>query len=75
MLYRWHMLARYGSYVHHDSGLTTDPARAELYARRRYNRADAITVICRPLERHPIQETLLRLLAARAADTTRGEER
>ena len=69
MLYRWQMIARYGSYVRHDSGLTTNPARAEEYARRRYCRADEITVICRPLEQHPVQETLLRLLAAR------GEER
>ena len=69
MLYRWHMFARYGSHIMHNSGLTTDPARAELYARRRYCRADEITVICRPLAQHPVQETLLRLLAAR------GEER
>jgi len=69
VLYRWNMIARYGTYELRDSGLTTDPARAELYARRRYNRADSITVICRPLEQHPVQEALLRLLAAR------GEER
>ena len=69
MLYRWYMLARYGPYIRRDSGLTTDPARAEEYARRRYCRADAITVICRPLQQHPVQEALLRLLAAR------GEER
>lgn len=68
MLYRWHMTARYGQHMLHDSGLTTDPARATEYARRRYNRADAITVICRPLERHPVEETLLRLLAARAEE-------
>lgn len=75
MLYRWHMIARYGTHVLQDSGLTTDPARAELYARRRYNRADSITVICRPLERHPVEDTLRRLLATRAVDTTRGEAR
>lgn len=66
MLYRWHSVARYGTHVMHDSGLTTDPARATEYARRRYCRADAITVTCRPLERHPIEEPLLRLLATRA---------
>lgn len=65
MLYRWYMTARYGNYMMHDSGLTTDPARAELYARRRYNRADSITVICRPLERHPVEDSLRRFLAAR----------
>jgi len=75
VLYRWHMFARYGSHIMHNSGLTTDPARAELYARRRYCRADEITVICRPLAQHPVQEALLRLLATRAADTTRGEAR
>ena len=68
MLYRWHMLARYGHHTLHDSGLTTDPARAEEYARRRYCRADAITVICRPLQQHPVQETLLRLLAPRGKE-------
>ena len=75
MLYRWYMTARYGNYTMHDSGLTTDPARATEYARRRYCRADAITVVCRPLQQHPVQEALLRILATRAADTTRGEAR
>ena len=65
MLYRWYMIARYGSHELRNSGLTTDPARAELYARRRYNRADSITVICRPLEQNPVEDSLRRFLAAR----------
>lgn len=75
MLYRWHMAARYGSRLVHDHGLTTDPQRATEYARRRYCRADALTIVCRPLEPHPVQEPLLRLLAreGRGAAGGRGK--